>query len=89
MQPSWIATVWAGVFAAAVHASDADLIITHARVLTQDTDNPRAEAVAIADGRLLAVGGEDGSVSVWGLAGALDAPAGAPVNMFCGAAAMP
>ncbi|MBK6287243.1 MAG: amidohydrolase [Pseudomonadales bacterium] len=56
MQPSWIATVWAGVFAAAVHASDADLIITHARVLTQDTDNPRAEAVAIADGRLLAVG---------------------------------
>lgn len=59
MKPSRIATLLAGVLAAAVHAHDADLIITHARVLTQDRDNPRAEAVAIAGGRLLAVGALD------------------------------
>ena len=34
----------------------ADLIITNARVLTMDRAHPRAEAVAIADGRILAVG---------------------------------
>lgn len=33
-----------------------DLILTHARVLTMDAANPRAEAVAIAAGRILAVG---------------------------------
>lgn len=34
----------------------ADLIVTNARVLTMDPDRPRAEAVACAGGRLLAVG---------------------------------
>ncbi|SMO90556.1 amidohydrolase [Paracoccus laeviglucosivorans] len=34
----------------------ADLIVTHARVLTMDPDRPRAEAVAVAHGRILAVG---------------------------------
>ncbi len=34
----------------------AELIIVNARVLTLDADNPRAEAVAIADGRIVAVG---------------------------------
>ncbi|WP_181704911.1 amidohydrolase [Chthonobacter rhizosphaerae] len=34
----------------------ADLIITDARVLTLDPDRPRAEAVAVKDGRILAVG---------------------------------
>ncbi|RGP35768.1 amidohydrolase [Pseudotabrizicola alkalilacus] len=34
----------------------ADLILTNARVLTMDASNPRAEAVAIAAGRILAVG---------------------------------
>ncbi|PTE12654.1 amidohydrolase [Pseudogemmobacter blasticus] len=33
-----------------------DLIITNARVLTMDPDRPRAEAVACAGGRILAVG---------------------------------
>ena len=34
----------------------AELIVTNARVLTMDPGNPRAEAVAVAGGRILAVG---------------------------------
>jgi predicted amidohydrolase YtcJ len=34
----------------------ADLILLNARVLTMDPDTPRAEAVAVRDGRILAVG---------------------------------
>lgn len=33
-----------------------ELIITNARVLTMDDDNPRAQAVALAEGEILAVG---------------------------------
>ena len=33
-----------------------DLIVTNARVLTMDEDNPRAEAVAVRNGRIEAVG---------------------------------
>ena len=35
----------------------AEMIITNARVLTMDGDQPEAEAVAIADGRIIGVGG--------------------------------
>ncbi|WP_314187531.1 amidohydrolase [Paracoccus yeei] len=35
----------------------ADLILTNARVLTMDPENPRAEALALAGERILAVGG--------------------------------
>ncbi|WP_323717776.1 amidohydrolase [Paracoccus aminovorans] len=45
----------------------ADLILTHARVLTMDPDRPRAEAVALAGGRILAVGN---AVEIAALAGA-------------------
>ncbi len=38
---------------------DADLILTNARILTMDPDNPRAEAIAIAGDRILAVGRND------------------------------
>lgn len=37
-------------------AIQADLIVTGARILTMDPDRPRAEAVAVKDGRILAVG---------------------------------
>lgn len=37
--------------------SPADLIITHARVLTQNPDQPRAEAVAVRGNRIAFVGG--------------------------------
>ncbi|MER8951982.1 amidohydrolase [Mesorhizobium sp. M0833] len=37
-------------------SSNADLIVTNARVLTMDEGNPAAEAVAIEDGNILAVG---------------------------------
>jgi predicted amidohydrolase YtcJ len=37
----------------------ADLIITGARVLTMDPQRPRADAVAVAGGRILAVGGRE------------------------------
>jgi len=36
-----------------------DMIIRNARVLTMDTDRPRAEAVAVAGGRIVAVGGAE------------------------------
>jgi predicted amidohydrolase YtcJ len=36
--------------------TQADIILVNARVLTLDDDNPRAEAVALAGGRILAVG---------------------------------
>jgi hypothetical protein len=36
-----------------------DLILTNARVLTMDTARPRAEAVAVAGGRIAAVGGRE------------------------------
>ena len=35
---------------------EADMILINARVLTMDGANPRAEAVAVRDGRILAVG---------------------------------
>ena len=44
----------------------ADLILTHARVLTMDPDRPRAEAVAIAGDRILAV---DSAAEIAALAG--------------------
>jgi predicted amidohydrolase YtcJ len=40
-------------------AGRAELIITNARVLTMDPAQPKAEAVAIAEGRILAVGKRD------------------------------
>ncbi|MDT1063605.1 amidohydrolase [Paracoccus sp. CPCC 101403] len=46
--------------------STADLILTNARVLTMDPDHPRAEAVAIAGDRILAVGS---AAQIWALAG--------------------
>jgi predicted amidohydrolase YtcJ len=36
----------------------ADLIITNAKVSTLDRENPEAEAIAIRDGKFLAVGSE-------------------------------
>ncbi|MGE0502638.1 MAG: amidohydrolase [Rhizobiaceae bacterium] len=36
--------------------ANADLIVTNARILTMDDGNPRAEAVAVKDGRIVAVG---------------------------------
>jgi len=38
--------------------ASADLILTNAKITTLDRSNPRAQAVAIRDGRFLAVGGE-------------------------------
>jgi predicted amidohydrolase YtcJ len=49
----------------------ADLIVTNARILTMDDGAPRAEAVAIKDGRIAAIGG----------ASAVDALKGAKTRM--------
>ena len=44
----------------------AEMIITNAKVLTMDEARPRAEAVAYAGGRILAVGGRVGGRSQGG-----------------------
>jgi len=44
----------------------ADLVIFNARVLTMDAANPRAEAVAIARGRIVHVGGEAAAMNLRG-----------------------
>ncbi len=44
----------------------ADLIVTNARILTMDEGNPEAQALAVKDGRILAVGS---SADIAGLAG--------------------
>jgi predicted amidohydrolase YtcJ len=46
------------VVAAAVPCQDADLIVRDARVVTMDPAHPSVSAMAIRDGRILALGGE-------------------------------
>jgi len=62
----------------------ADLVVIRGRVLTQDPERPRASAVAIARGRILAVG-DDGDVLA--LAGpstrVIDAAGGSVLPGFC------
>jgi predicted amidohydrolase YtcJ len=58
--------LWAGWAArAAAHGRDADSILFNGRMITMDDAQPRATAMAIKDGRIMAVGGDD----VRGLAG--------------------
>lgn len=61
----------------------ADLIVTNARVLTLDPDRPRAEAVAIAGGAILAVGDRAAVMATKGAATRLiDAAGGSVVPGF-------
>jgi predicted amidohydrolase YtcJ len=46
---------------------NADLVITNARILTMDEDNPRAEALAVKDGEVVAVGDNRSIVELKGL----------------------
>lgn len=64
-------------------AVQADLIVVNAKVLTVDGDNPRAEAVAVKDGRIVAVG-DKASVSEAKGAGTkvIDAAGGSVVPGF-------
>ena len=50
-----------------------DLIIVNARVLTMDPDRPRAEAVAISAGRIVAVGGAEVAILAGPLTRVIDA----------------
>jgi predicted amidohydrolase YtcJ len=50
---------WLLLATAPAWGQQADLIVTGARVWTGDADRPWAQAVAVAAGRILAVGGED------------------------------
>jgi predicted amidohydrolase YtcJ len=50
--------------AAAAERPAADLIVEHARIWTVDPARPEAEAVAVLDGRIVAVGA-DGAVRAW------------------------
>lgn len=75
----------------------ADLVIHNGRVLTMDADNPRAEAVAIANGRILGVGTSadmtalsDHSTKVIDAGGGSVLPGfiESHMHLFCGAAEM-
>ena len=61
--------------------ANADMIITNGAILTMDPDLPRAEAVAVKDGRIVAVGSAS---DVAGLAGP-----GTKVLDACGATVLP
>jgi predicted amidohydrolase YtcJ len=54
------------LFAAPVCAQPADTVLLNGKLVTLDAARPRAEAIAIRDGRILAVGG---SADIEGLAG--------------------
>ncbi|MBN9071684.1 MAG: amidohydrolase [Rhizobiales bacterium] len=79
-------------------AESADLIVINAKVLTVDDDNPRAEAVAVKDGRIVAVGDRAAIADLKG-AGTevVDAAGGSVVpgfveahmHLFTGAAELP
>jgi predicted amidohydrolase YtcJ len=43
-----------------------DLIVTNARILTMDAANPRAEAIALAGGKVFALGGSDDILALKG-----------------------
>lgn len=76
----------------------ADLIVVNGRVLTVDDDNPRAEAIAVKDGRIAAVGDKAAIADLEGLATrVIDAAGGSVVpgfieshmHLFAGAAELP
>ena len=63
--------------------SPADLIVTNARVITMDAEQPNAEAVAVKDGLIVSVGGA-GEVAEWQGAGTrvIDAAGGSVLPGF-------
>ena len=60
----FIASLAAGSLAVAAERPAADLIVEHARIWTVDATRPVAEAVAVLDGRIVAVG-TDAAVHAW------------------------
>lgn len=76
----------------------ADLIVVNGRILTVDDDNPRAEAIAVKDGRIAAVGDKAAIADLRGPATrVIDAGGGSVVpgfieshmHLFAGAAELP
>lgn len=62
----------------------ADLVVIRGRVLTQDPERPRASAVAIGAGRVLAVGGDDEILALSGPSTrVIDAAGGTVLPGFC------
>ena len=51
-----IAAVAAWALASPVHAQTADTVLLNGRIVTLDPANPKAEAIAVRDGRIVAVG---------------------------------
>ena len=51
-----IAAVATWALASPVHAQTADLVLLNGRIVTLDPANPKAEAIAVRDGRIVAVG---------------------------------
>jgi len=54
----WIAGVWLGTQLWVAPASAFDLVFTGGEILTMDESRPRAEALAVEDGRIAALGSE-------------------------------
>ncbi|MEI6417669.1 MAG: hypothetical protein WCO82_01235, partial [Sphingomonadales bacterium] len=44
---------------AAAHDGEADLLLTNARIITMDPARPRASAMAVKAGRIMAIGGDE------------------------------
>jgi hypothetical protein len=56
LAPTWLGASPAAFAAAVDRAIDPDLVVLNARVYTMDTALPRAEAFAVSNGRIVAVG---------------------------------
>jgi predicted amidohydrolase YtcJ len=61
-----LATLIASSWAIAAHAQTADLIVTNAKIVTLDPASTIAQALAVREGRIVAVGGNDAVAALAG-----------------------
>ena len=63
-----LATLIISIWASVAHAQNADLIVTNAKIVTLDSASTVAQALAVREGRIVAVGGNDAVAALAGSA---------------------
>src|SRR6185436_14708663 len=61
-----LATLIISSWATIAHAQNADLIVTNAKIVTLDSASSVAQALAVREGRIVAVGGNDAVAALAG-----------------------